>query len=86
MLKNKYIVSADGEVVGGKPKPYEKPIDEAKETSSSPAANPIQRIALWLAVYGALWYVFMQLVGFNFVSTLIFATSIAASGFVITDP
>jgi POT family proton-dependent oligopeptide transporter len=86
LLKNKYIVSADGEVVGGKPKPYEKPIDEAKDASSSVAANPIQRIALWLAVYGALWYVFMQLVGFNFVSTLIFATSIAASGFVITDP
>jgi POT family proton-dependent oligopeptide transporter len=86
LLKNKYIVSADGEVVGGKPKPYEKPIEEDKEASSNAAANPIQRIALWLAVYGALWYVFMQLVGFNFVSTLIFATSIAASGFVITDP
>jgi POT family proton-dependent oligopeptide transporter len=85
LLKNKYIVSADGEIVGGKPKPYEKPVEEAKEEKTT-AANPIQRIALWLAVYGALWYVFMQLVGFNFVSTLIFATSIAASGFVITDP
>jgi POT family proton-dependent oligopeptide transporter len=84
ILKNKYIVSSEGEIVGGKPKPIEKTVEEAKDTT--PTANPIQRIALWLAVYGALWYVFMQLIGFNFVSTLIFATSIAASGFVITDP
>jgi POT family proton-dependent oligopeptide transporter len=86
LLKNKYIVSADGEIVGGKPKPFEKPKDETADASPAASSNPIQRIALWLAVYGALWYVFMQLVGFNFVSTLIFATSIAASGFVITDP
>jgi len=86
LLKNKYIVSADGEVVGGKPKPFEKPIEQNTDVSQTASANPIQRIALWLAVYGALWYVFMELVGFNFVSTLIFATSIAASGFVITDP
>lgn len=85
ILKNKYIVSSDGQVVGGKPKPIEKSLDNSKETTST-ANNPLQRIALWLAVYAALWYVFMQLVGFNFVSTLIFATSIAASGFVITDP
>lgn len=85
ILKNKYIVSSDGQVVGGKPKPIEKSLDNSKETTSA-ANNPLQRIALWLAVYAALWYVFMQLVGFNFVSTLIFATSIAASGFVITDP
>ena len=84
ILKNKYIVSADGEVVGGKPKPYEKPSEEIQEQVAN--SSPIQRIAMWLAVYAALWYVFMQLVGFNFVSTLIFATSIAASGFVITDP
>lgn len=86
LLKNKYIVSADGEVVGGKPKPFEKQKDETADASPAASSNPIQRIALWLAVYGALWYVFMQLIGFNFVSTLIFATSIAASGFVITDP
>jgi POT family proton-dependent oligopeptide transporter len=85
LLKNKYIVSAEGDVVGGKPKPYVKPIEDANEAKQT-ASNPVQRIALWLAVYAALWYVFMQLVGFNFVSTLIFATSIAASGFVITDP
>lgn len=86
LLKNKYIVSAAGEIVGGKPKPFEKPKDETADASPAASSNPIQRIALWLAVYGALWYVFMSLVGFNFVSTLIFATSIAASGFVITDP
>lgn len=87
MLKNKYIVSAEGKVVGGKPEPFVAPVaDKSVENSEEKSSNPWTRIGLWLVVYAALWFVFMQLVGFNFVSTLIFATSIAASGFVITDP
>ncbi|MFM7668342.1 MAG: peptide MFS transporter [Bacteroidota bacterium] len=81
-LKNKYIVSATGEVVGGKPKP------EVKETSAETPSTPFdfKRLGLWIAVYAGLWVGFMYGLKFNFVSTLIFATSIAASGFVITDP
>jgi proton-dependent oligopeptide transporter, POT family len=44
------------------------------------------RIITWLVIYAALWGVFMFLVGFNWISTLVFATSIAASGFIISDP
>jgi POT family proton-dependent oligopeptide transporter len=82
LLKNKYIVSATGEVVGGKPKPEVK--ESAVESSSS--SFDFKRLGLWVAVYAALWIGFMYGLKFNFVSTLIFATSIAASGFVITDP
>jgi POT family proton-dependent oligopeptide transporter len=82
MLKNKYIVSATGEVVGGKPKPQIS--EESKETSSAPF--DFKRLAIWVGTYAVLWIGFMYGLGFNFVSTLIFATSIAASGFVITDP
>lgn len=87
LLKNKYIVSADGKVVGGKPEPFVAPVAENSiENKAEKSSNPWARIGLWIAVYAVLWLVFMELVGFNFVSTLIFATSIAASGFVITDP
>jgi POT family proton-dependent oligopeptide transporter len=82
LLKNKYIVSATGEVVGGKPKA------EVKESTVESSSTPFdfKRLGLWIAVYAGLWAVFMYGLNFNFVSTLIFATSIAASGFVITDP
>jgi POT family proton-dependent oligopeptide transporter len=82
LLKNKYIVSATGEVVGGKPQPM---IEEVKEKSESTPFD-FKRLGIWISVYAALWVLFMFGLGFNFVSTLIFATSIAASGFVITDP
>jgi POT family proton-dependent oligopeptide transporter len=82
LLKNKYIVSATGEVVGGKPQPM---IEEVKEKSESTPFD-FKRLGIWISAYAALWVLFMFGLGFNFVSTLIFATSIAASGFVITDP
>lgn len=44
------------------------------------------RILTWLIIYAALWALFIFVVGFNWISTLVFATSIAASGFIITDP
>lgn len=82
-FKNKYIVTSEGLPVGGKPVPKKETTlsdpNQKAEFSSS-------RIVLWLSIYAALWGLFMFVVGFNFVSTLIFATSIAASGFVITDP
>jgi len=81
-LKNKYIVAADGTPVGGKPK---HEVAEVVETKPKTAIN-FQRIFIWLIIYGALWALFLLVVKFNPVSTLIFATSIAASGFVITDP
>ena len=82
LLKNKYIVSATGEVVGGKPQNIE---EEVKEKTES-APFDFKRLAIWISAYAALWTLFMFGLKFNFVSTLIFATSIAASGFVITDP
>ncbi|MBU6158428.1 MAG: peptide MFS transporter [Bacteroidetes bacterium] len=80
-LKNKYIVTAEGKPVGTKPLPVQKEKIETPTTSFD-----VKRVMLWVVIYAILWAVFMQVVGFNFVSTLIFATSIAAAGFVITDP
>jgi POT family proton-dependent oligopeptide transporter len=64
LLKNKYIVSATGEVVGGKPKPELK--ESAVELSSS--SFDFKRLGLWVAVYAALWIGFMYGLKFNFVS------------------
>ncbi len=84
-LKNKYIVDANGKPVGVKPEKITNPDDPGK------AHNEIKefsagRVGLWLGIYAALWLFFLFVLNFNVISTLIFATSLAASGFVITDP
>lgn len=107
-LKNKYIVTASGEQIGGKPNRNVIPEDtgnvtphdregmfaeqnepvlkkELKQAERKPEFTT-GRILTWAVVYAALWLLFMFVVGFNWISTLVFATSIAASGFIITDP
>ncbi len=98
MLKNKYIVTAAGEQIGIKPnKAVQReevvPVDREEDLTQSPmaaaTAKPefsMGRVILWLAIYGVLWFIFMYFVGFNWISTLVFSTSIAAAGFIITDP
>ncbi len=97
LLKDRYILTADGQKIGGKP---EKSTDEVvpfdREGDLSNAAKVQQadkkseftpaRIGMWIAVYAALWAFFMLVVDFNWISTLVFATSITASGFIISDP
>jgi POT family proton-dependent oligopeptide transporter len=99
-LKNKYIVTADGKQIGTGPNkkadPFEKEVDGTNKLPNLPGAdlseNPkgkefsMVRVLIWLAIYAVLWFVFLEFVGFNPISTLVFATSIAASGFIITDP
>lgn len=99
MLKNKYIVTADGKQIGTRPGKKSdlivKDVDEPKSNVFVPDTEQVKqggkefspaRIGLWLVIYAALWFVFLQYVGFNWISTLVFATSISASGFIITDP
>ena len=99
-LKNKYIVTSEGEQIGLKPGKKSdlqvKDVDEPRSNQFVPSEQTIKaspgkefsaaRVGIWLVIYAALWFVFMQLVGFNWISTLVFATSIAASGFIISDP
>lgn len=87
LLKDKYIVTSTGEPIGGKPS---KKVDE--EIEKNPLASKefdIRRIATWIIIYVGLLFLFYFIVPFtkyNFVSTIIFGTSIAAAGFIITDP
>lgn len=81
-FKNKYVVTADGKPVGMKPE--KKTVIE--ENSQSKSEFSMGRVLTWLGIYAGLWIFFLEVIGFNVVSTLIFATSIASSGFIITDP
>ena len=100
LLKDKYILNAAGEKIGMKPNKEEDvvPVDregEASEvskifdnTAAAPKAssNGTGRILLWLAIYAGLWALFLFVVDFNWISTLVFSTSLAASGYIIADP
>lgn len=87
LLKDKYVITATGEPIGGKPP---KKIDELIENNpESKKEFDIRRVALWGIIYLTLLFLFYFMVPFtkhNFVSTIIFGTSIPAAGFIITDP
>ena len=104
LLKNKYVVSASGEAIGGKPTKattpeststtefydregmFTKQNDPKLDKAVRKAEFTPTRVITWLVIYAALWAIFIFVVGFNWISTLVFATSIGASGFIITDP
>ncbi len=104
MLKNKYIVSAEGQQIGLKPNraadpttvvPNDREADNVEQgdaalkqgvTGAKKSEFSMKRIVIWLVIYGILWFVFMHFAHFNWISTLVFATSISASGFIIADP
>lgn len=81
-FKNKYVVTADGRPVGMKP----EKVTVAEEDAQSKSEFSMSRVLVWAGIYAALWGFFHWIIDFNLVSTLIFATSIASSGFIITDP
>jgi proton-dependent oligopeptide transporter, POT family len=103
-LKDKYILSASGEKIGGKPNrntlpettdtvaPHDREgmFTEQNEPVLEKAPRKAEftpaRIGTWVVIYAALWLLFLFVIDFNWISTLVFATSIAAAGFIITDP
>jgi len=90
-LKNKYIVTADGKPIGVTPSAKEIAHQEIeKEKTATDVKKQAEftpkRIILWLAIYAILWGLFMFVIHFNWISTLVFSTSIAISGFIISDP
>lgn len=100
-LKNKYIITADGKQIGVTPMAKEKPTEDIGDDGLvhsndklGALANEVEkkkefttaRVGMWIVIYAALWLLFLFVVGFNWISTLVFATSIASAGFIITDP
>lgn len=90
LLKNKYIVTADGKQIGVLPMAKEQNKEKTEEETLNPVEKKSEftfsRIAIWVGIYIALWFIFQELANFNTISTLVFATSITAAGFIISDP
>jgi POT family proton-dependent oligopeptide transporter len=108
LLKDKYILTADGQKIGGRPNKAvsnaaaaddagERVVAHDREDDFAAQQDPKlsterkseftpARIGTWLVIYAVLWAFFLLVVDFNWISTLVFSTSLAASGFIISDP
>lgn len=80
-LKNKYIVTPEGEQIGEKP-------NSAREVKTNTEAAPVNYTAMgiWVAVFGVLLYLFRFQAEMDWIGSFIFALTIAAPGYIITDP
>lgn len=81
-LKNKYLVTPTGEQIG------EKPNSARQVKSETEVAAPINYSAMgiWAAVFGGLLYLFHFQAEMDWIGSFIFALTIAAPGYIITDP
>jgi POT family proton-dependent oligopeptide transporter len=80
-LKNKYIVTPEGEQIGEKP-------NSAREVKTDAPAAPVNYTAMgiWVGVFGVLLYLFRFQAEMDWIGSFIFALTIAAPGYIITDP
>ncbi len=81
-LKNKYIVSPTGAMIGGKP----EKIGATEKATESTAKASNTRAFLWLFLLIALYILFKGVLGLDIIGSFIFACTIAAPGYIITDP
>ncbi|MDA0783039.1 MAG: peptide MFS transporter [Bacteroidetes bacterium] len=81
-LKNKYLVTPTGEQIG------EKPNSAREVKSETEAAAPVNYTAMgiWAAVFGGLLYLFHFQADMDWIGSFIFSLTIAAPGYIITDP
>ena len=81
-LKNKYLVTPTGEQIG------EKPNSSREVKSENEVATPVNYTAMviWAAVFGGLLYLFRFQAEMDWIGSFIFALTIAAPGYIITDP
>ncbi len=81
-LKNKYLVTPTGEQIG------EKPNSSREVKSETEVATPVNYAAMviWAAVFGGLLYLFRFQAEMDWIGSFIFALTIAAPGYIITDP
>lgn len=82
MLKNKYIVTPEGEQIGVKPNVSRN--EEETNTGEKLPFNPKQ-IYIWSAVLIGLFILFYYVMHLDLIGTFIFALTIVAPGFIISD-
>jgi len=81
-LKNKYIVTPDGQQIGEKANSKRNVSDEPQEKVPF---NP-NRMLAWIGVFVALFSAFYFYFDLGVIGAFIFGLTIAAPGFIITDP
>ncbi len=81
-LKNKYLVTPDGEQIG------EKPNSAREVKSATDVVVPVNysAVGIWAAVFGVLLYLFRFQADMDWIGSFIFSLTIAAPGYIITDP
>lgn len=81
-LKNKYIVTPEGEQIGVKPNVSRN--EEETATGEKKPFNPKQ-LYTWSFVFAALFVLFFFVFDLDLIGTFIFALTIVAPGFIISD-
>jgi POT family proton-dependent oligopeptide transporter len=80
-LKNKYIVTPEGEQIGVEPNSARhKNVD----TPSVPVSPKL--MAIWGSIFVGLFLVFLKVADLDLIGSFIFSLTIAAPGFIISDP
>lgn len=80
-LKNKYIVTPEGEQIGDKP-------NSAREIKGAGQPTPVNHnaVLLWISVFAGLFALFFFQLEMDPIACFIFSLTIAAPGYIITDP
>jgi POT family proton-dependent oligopeptide transporter len=80
-LKNKYIVTPEGVQIGEKPNNARQ---EKKAESSAPVSS--KSMIVWGSVFAGLFATFFKFAEMDIIGSFIFSLTIAAPGFIISDP
>ncbi len=80
-LKNKYIVTPEGKQIGEKP-------NQVRELNAETVEQPVRMSAVvtWIGVFVLTMLGFKYGADFDWIGSIIFALTIAAPGYIITDP
>lgn len=81
MLKNHYLVTPTGKQIGGIPE-----VKPATKEETENAKGGSTRVAIWLGVLVVLYLAFKGFLGFDIIGAFIFACTIAAPGYIASDP
>ncbi len=87
-LKNKFIVTPEGQPVGMPPKKIQDAgmTADGNATEQKPAAKvSLRKVAVGILSLGALYYIFQQVLEFDVIGAIIFASCIVLPGLIVTE-
>jgi POT family proton-dependent oligopeptide transporter len=83
-LKNKYVVTPDGQQIGEKPNSSRSAAPAAD--SGNKASSSSNLIYIWLAVFAGLFLLLYFVLEVDLIGCFIFSLTLAAPGYIISDP